>query len=123
MKSDGQVINQVLQNDVRLVGILIIFLISYKDNIIIMSLSRCLKTVEERYLQTVDSDGNIFWEALLVSNQHKIILLLLQQCYLFSMRTLSLVAMIHHSMCDQQAVQELNPSQCDYIGSATLQHR
>ena len=32
MKSDSQVINQVLQNYVRLVGILIIIFISYKDN-------------------------------------------------------------------------------------------
>ena len=37
--------------------------------IIIMSLSRWLKTVEERYLQTVDSDGNIFWEAYYASQQ------------------------------------------------------
>ena len=47
----------------------------------------------------------------LISNQHKIILLILQQCYLFSMWTLSLVAMIRHSMdVIKQAVQELNPS-------------
>ena len=64
MKSD-EVINQVLQNDVRLVGILI-FLSLNKDNCVCCN---WLKTVEERYLQTVDSDGNIFWEAYCANQQ------------------------------------------------------
>ena len=51
---------------------------------------------------------------MLISNQNKIILLLLQQCYLFSI--LSHVAMIRHSMdVIKQAVQELNPSQVPVI--------
>ena len=72
---------------------------------------------EERYLQTVDSDGNISWEAYYANQQlAQEILLLLQQCYLFSMRTLSLVAMIHHSIyVIKQGVQELNPSQVPVI--------
>ena len=37
--------------------------------IIIMSLSRWLKTVEERYLQRVESDGNISWEAYYANQQ------------------------------------------------------
>ena len=56
-----------------------------------------------------DSGGEVFRQLtvmatypgkpnMLISNQHKVILLLLQQCYLFSMRTLSLVAKIRHSM-------------------------
>ena len=45
---------------------------------------------------TDSSDGNISWEAYYANQQPA------QDnppvCYLFSMRTLSLVAMIHHSM-------------------------
>ena len=79
--------------------------------IIIMSLSRWLKTVEERYLQTVDSDGNISWEAYYANqkpaqdNSPAISAML----PLFHE---DLVAMIRHSMdVIKQAVQELNPSQ------------
>ena len=81
--------------------------------IIIMSLSGWLKTVEERYLQTVDSDGNISWEAYYANPQQEqdnppaitAMLPLFHEDSKSCCHDTSLYGVI------KQAVQELNPSQ------------
>ena len=82
--------------------------------IIIMSLSRWLKTVEERYLQTVDSDSNISWEAYYANQQPA------QGNPPAITATLPLFHEDSKSCCHDTslygcAVQELNPSQVPVI--------
>ena len=61
MKSDGQVIQQALQEDIKLAAVQksFYFNVMREFDIINLSFSRWLMTVEQRYLQAVDSDSNI----------------------------------------------------------------
>ena len=86
-------------------------------DIINLSFSRWLMTVEQRYLQAVDSDSNISWAAYHASHQ-------IAQDSPHTLRTMlplftedsKSVAMIRHSMdVNKQAVQKLNPDQVPVI--------
>ena len=118
-KSDGQVIHQASQEDIRLAAVQksFYFNVIREHDIINLSFSRWLMTIEQRYLQAVDSDSNISWVAYHASHQtaQDSPPTLGTMLPLFNEDSKS-VAMIRHSMdVIKQVVQKLNPDQVPVI--------